>query len=234
MRKSVAFLFTIFFSNNIAAAQDIPRIPLIYTTGEARLEVPPDMVIITLGVTTQAKTVAEAREQNAVRMQAVVDAIKQLSIPAANVSTTRFNVTPQYDYQEKRNPPRIAGYNVTNQVTVKLEQIEKVSQLVDASLTAGANTVNSLEFTLKDTRGLRRSAYTEAVRDARNKAEALASAAGVQLGKIYLIRESGGPVPVRRGYETLAMASKTEAPTPIESGQVTIQVTVEIQFEIKQ
>ncbi|HEY3129204.1 MAG TPA: SIMPL domain-containing protein [Acidobacteriota bacterium] len=234
MRKFNIFISSLLFFSHIAAAQENPRIPLIYTTGEAKLEVPPDMVVISLGVTTQAKTVAEAREQNSVRMQAVVDAIKQLNIPTANILTTRFNVSPQYDYQEKRNPPRIVGYNVTNQVTVKLEQIEKVSQVVDASLAAGANTVNSLEFTLKDPRGLRRSAYTEAVRDARNKAEALAAAAGVQLGKIYLIRESGGPVPIRRAYETLAMASKTETPTPIESGQVTIQINVEIQFEIKQ
>lgn len=228
----IFFLGAVFF---VSAQHNSPKIPLIYAMGEARLEIPPDMVIVNLGVMTQAKTVAEARQQNAARMQTAVDAVKKLGIPAQKISTTQFSVAPQYDYSEKRNPPRIVGYNVSNQITIKLEQIEKISDVIDTSLAAGANHVQSLEFTLKDPRALRRSAYTEAVKDARAKAEALADAAGIQLGKVFLLRESGGPIPIRRAYDQLAMAGKAgEASTPIESGMVTVQVSVEVQFEIKQ
>ncbi|HEY2931695.1 MAG TPA: SIMPL domain-containing protein [Acidobacteriota bacterium] len=217
-------------------AQEGPvRPPLLYVTGEAQLKAPPDRAVVNLGVETRGKTVAEAREQNAQSMSAVINAVKKLGVPAADITTTRFKVSPQYDYQEKRTPPRIVGYSVSNQVSVKLDQIEKISEVVDAGLAAGANNVAGLDFMLKDPRTLRTTAYRDAVSDARSKATALASAAGVQLGRIYLLRESGGSViPIRQGVMMEAMAMKASTPTPIESGEITIHVTVEIQFEIKQ
>ena len=220
---------------SLAAAQETTRTPpLILVNGEAQLTAAPDLVVVTFGVTTQSRGVAEAREQNASRMQAVIDAAKRSSAPPPEISTTRFTVTPQYDYQERRNPPRITGYSVSNQVTVKLAAIDKVSDLLDAALAAGATDVGNLEFTLKDPGKLRIEAYEEAVRAARSKALALASAAGVQLGAVHLIRESGGSLmPMRR--EMLMMQSAVaKADTPVESGQVTIQVNVEIQYEIRQ
>lgn len=215
----------------VAFSQEVPRIPLLYVTGEAQLKVPPDLVIATLGVATEAKSVAEAREQNAVHMQAVIEAVKKLGVAPRDISTTRFTVTPQYEFGEKRNP-RIVGYNVSNQITVKLEAIETISELLDAALAAGANTVGNLNFTVKDPRALRSATYDEAVRDARSKAEALAKAAGIRLGDIHLLRESSGSVmPMRR---EIPMLTASKAETPIESGEVTVQVTVEMQFEITQ
>ena len=220
---------------SFAAAQETARTPpLILVNGEAQLTAAPDLVVVTLGVTTQGRGVAEAREQNASRMQAVIDAVKRSSTPSPEISTTRFAVTPQYDYQERRNPPRITGYNVSNQVTVKLAAIDKISDLLDAALAAGATDVGSLEFTLKDSRKLRMEAYEEAVRTARSKAQALAQAAGVQLGPVHLIRESGGSLMPMRREMLMMSAPVAKTDTPIESGEVTVQVNVEIQYEIRQ
>ncbi|MBI3940384.1 MAG: SIMPL domain-containing protein [Acidobacteria bacterium] len=234
MRKSIIRLALLAATASTGSAQEMPRIPLILVTGEAHLNASPDLAIANLGVATQAKTVAEAREQNALRMQAVLEAVRKAGVLPQNISTTHFSVTPQYDYQEKRNPPRIAGYHVGNQITVKLEAIEKISDVLDAALAAGANNVSSLDFTLKDPKKLRIAAYDEAVKDARSKAQALAQAAGVQLGAIHLMRESGGaPMPIRREIGLVA-ASMAKPETPIESGEITVQVNVEIQFEIRQ
>ncbi|MBI2822231.1 MAG: SIMPL domain-containing protein [Acidobacteria bacterium] len=234
MLKSVLRLTVLVGLFGAALAQEPSRIALIYVTGHAEVTAPPDIAVVSLGVTTQAVTVAEAREQNAARMQAVIEAVKKLGVPPQEITTSRFSVTPQYDYREKRNPPRITGYNVSNQIAVRLEAIDKISDVLDGALAAGANDISNLNFTLKDPRKLRVAAYDEAVGDARSKAETLARAAGVQLGEIYLIRESGGvPLPVRRAMAMEAMAvAKTE--TPVESGEITVQVSVEIQFRIKQ
>jgi uncharacterized protein YggE len=235
MRKWM-FVLMLLAGAGIARAQEPARIPLIYVSGEAQLEAPPDLVIINLGVVTQAKTVGEARTQNAERMDAVAGAIKRLGVPPAQIATTRFSVTPQYDYQERRSPPRILGYSVSNQLTVRQEDLDKVSEVLDAALQAGANDVGSVTFTLKEPGKLKLAAYEEAVRDAQSRAQALARAAGVQLGKIYVLRESGGmPVPVRSEFRMMAMAeSADQKATPMEPGEVNVQVRVEIQYEIKQ
>jgi hypothetical protein len=235
MRKATIGLVLLLATTGRGVAQETTtRTPLIYVTGEARLKAPPDLAIANLGVTTQAKTVADAREQNAQRMQAVVEAVKKTGVPAQAISTSRFSVTPQYDYQEKRTPPRILGYNVSNQITVRLDAIEKISELLDSALAAGANSVNDLDFTLKDMKNLRAAAYDEAVKEARAKAQTLAQAAGVQLGAIHLIRESGG-MPIASGRVFAMGASGARAAeTPVETGEITVQASVEMQFEIKQ
>lgn len=232
MRKMMIPLVVLALTTTASPGQDSPQAPLIYVTGDAQQKAQPDLAIVNLGVVTQARSVAEARQQNAVRMQAIMDAIRKLGVPAQDISSTRLNVTPQYDYQEKRNPPPIVGYSMSHQVTVRLEDIDKLSDVLDGALAAGANSVNSLDFTLKDARKLRIAAYDEAVRDARSKAEALAKAAGVQLGGIRMLRESGGTVMPLRHQVAMMAGAKFE--TPIQSGEVTVQVNVEIQFEIKQ
>ena len=216
-------------------AQDAAEVPLIYVTGEAEVKAVPDLLIVSLGVATQARTVAEAREQNAQRMQSVTDAVKKLGIPAGDISTSHFAVNPQYDYQERRTPPRIVGYSVSNQATVRLEDIDRASDLLDRALEAGANSIGNLTFTVKDPAKLKVTAYEQAVRDAQSKAQILARAAGVQVGKIHRLRESGGsPVPVMREFALMAAAPMEKRDTPIEPGEVTVQVRVEIQFEIRQ
>jgi uncharacterized protein YggE len=235
MRKWMLCLAILIGALSLATAQETARTPpLILVNGEAQLTAAPDLVVLTLGVTTQGRGVAEAREQNASRMQAVIDAAKRSSAPPPEISTTRFTVMPQYDYQERRNPPRIAGYSVSNQVTVKLAAIDRISDLLDAALAAGATDIGNLEFTLKDPRKLRMGAYEEAVRTARSKALALALAAGVQLGPVHLIRESGGSLLPMRREIMMTSAAFTKADTPVESGEVTVQVNVEIQYEIRQ
>ena len=217
-------------------AQETDKVALIYVTGEAQVEAPPDLAVVSFGVVTQAKTVAEARAQNAERAEAVIAAIKRVGVPQQQVSTTNFSVTPQYDYEERRNPPRIVGYSVSNQLTVRLEDLDKISDLLDSALAAGANNVGNLSFTLKEPAKLKVTAYEQAVRDAQTRAQALARAAGIQLGKIHLLRESGGsPVPVMRDFAMMAAAAPAEKrATPVESGEVTVHVRVEIQYEIKQ
>ncbi len=204
----------------------------IGVSGTGRVFVQPDTAIASIGVDITAPTLAEATQQANEKMTAVINAIKTQGVDAKDIQTSSYNVYPITNQPKEGETPKITGYHVTNIVTVKIRNIANVGKVLDAAIAAGANSVNSVYFTVDDPTKAESEARTLAVKDAMAKAETLASAAGVKVGKIMTITElSGGVQPLYKTAE-YAAAPAADGAGPVETGQNEISVTVEMHFEI--
>lgn len=198
-------------------------------TGEAR--VTPDRAQIFIGVQTRAATAAQAGTDNARKTRAVIDAVKARGIPAEQIATSEYNLYPEYDQREqpREGPqtPRVIGYVVNNTVRIEVRRLDQVGAIIDATLAAGANMVNTIQFFASNVDAARRSALAEAVSRARGDAEALAKAAGGSLGALLELNTQSQPVrPVFGGERLMMRDAAAVAQTPIEPGQQTLTVWV--------
>ena len=211
-----------------ASAQVVPT-PMISVTGEASISVPPDLAVIDGGVTSEAKTAREASEANNVAMGKVLLALKSAGIAEKDIQTARLSLQPQYVQQTKPGPNVISGYRASNRVTIKLRDITKVAATIDTLVSSGANEIGGIDFTVEKASRLLDDARTQAIADARRKAEIYAAAAGVTLGAPLSVSEGGasGP-PVVFGKMRAAMA-----PAPVAQGEETLQITVNVNWAFK-
>ena len=202
----------------------------IVVSGSGRVSVAPDTALLTLGVESQAPTLAEATADAARRMSAVVARVKALGVTDSDIATVAYSVDPRTAPTDaaRRDPPRIVGYQVSNLAQVTVRKLADAGPILDAAVAAGANAVRGIRFTLADSTTAQAEARKRAVADALAKARELAAAAGVTLGPVLTIRESGAlaPVPMR------AMAMRAES-TPIEPGQLELAVTIELRQAIQ-
>jgi len=190
------------------------------SSGEARLA--PDRASIAIGVQTRGKTAAAAAHDNNARQQAILAAIVATGIPREQIGTESYNVYPETRQERPDQTPVVTGYVVSNVVRVEVRRTDQVAQVIDAALGKGANQINSLDFYASNADPARRQALAEAIGRARGDAEAMARAAGGRLGPLLeLSSAEPGPRPMMRVANFQAAAA-----TPIEAGQLTVQVTV--------
>jgi uncharacterized protein len=199
-------------------------------SGETRTS--PDTADLDLAIDTHAKTAEQAANLNAALAAKVIDALKSKLGGKGKITTGGYSLNPDYSQRPNENPT-IVGYNAQNSVTVHTGALDLVGALIDSAIAAGANRVNSLNFSVKDDTKARSEAIAIATRDARAQADALAAALDVKLGKVLkaTTASEAQPIPVRMG-----MALAREAPsvaTPVEPGEVTVPATVSLTFEIE-
>ena len=206
------------------AANAVER--LISVTGEATVAVAPDTAMIRLGVTSQAKAAREASEANARQMTAVLAAIREAGIADRDVQTSRLSVQPQYD-PNKAGTARLLGFQVTNQVSIRVREIDKLPAILDRAIAAGANEMSGIEFVVSEQSKLLDQARDDAVADARRKAELYAKAAGVKLGAVVAIAEEGSNPPPRP-----VMQAMRSAAVPVAPGEQMLRAAVSITFEL--
>lgn len=204
----------------------------IHVSGMGEARATPDRATVQVGVQTRAATASAASAENARKQTAIVQAIKALGIAAEDIATTQYNVFPEMQHDE-RGVGRVTGYVVSNVVRVELKRLDLVGRVIDASLSNGANQVNSLDFWASETEQPRQKALEQAVSRARAEAEVIARAAGGTLGRLLEISSSGYVVPMPR-REAMAMdmrGAAAGAPTPVEPGQETIRASVTARWE---
>ncbi|HKN12821.1 MAG TPA: SIMPL domain-containing protein [Candidatus Binatus sp.] len=203
----------------------------IEVNGSGETRTSPDTADLDVAIDTQAKTAEEAASSNAALATKVIDALKSMLGDKGRITTGGYSLNPEYD-QRPSEKPRIIGYAAQNSVTVHTGALELVGALIDSAITAGANRINSLDFTVKDDTKARTEAIEIATRDARAQADALASALGVKLGKVLkgTTVSEARPIPVRMGR---AMAMSANVATPVEPGEVKVPATVSLTFEIE-
>lgn len=209
-----------------AVADPAPRTLTMSGQGEARGA--PDTVTLTAGVTVQGATAAVALAADSTRMQAVMAALKRQGVADRNIQTAQFSVSPQYT-DGNGQPPRLTGYQVANQVSVRLEDVAKLGAILDALVSAGANQVSGIDFSIADNAALLAQARSQAVADALAKAQIYAKAAGVTLGPILSISESdnSGPRPV------FLAAMRAPKAVPVAMGEESLTANVSIVWEIQ-
>lgn len=201
---------------------------LVSVTGEATVEATPDMATISLGVTTEGQTAAEAMAANSKALQAVVDRLKAAGIEDRDLQTSNLSLNPNWVGYDSGSTPKIAGYVASNMLNVRVRALDGLGSVLDASIADGANTLNGINFELAEPRPAQDEARKAAVADARARATLLVEAAGGTLGKIVSITENSGygsPMPM---FKSDAAA----APVPVASGQIGLSASVTVSFEI--
>ncbi|OQW61119.1 MAG: hypothetical protein A4S17_01825 [Proteobacteria bacterium HN_bin10] len=196
-------------------------------TSEAR----PDLAIINLGVTTEGRTAAAALAENARRMTALTQALRNAGVAERDIQTSNVSVYPQQVYGEGQ-APRITGYQANNNVTVKVRRIDNTGRVIDAAVAAGGNTVNGVSFTHADPDAQLDIARRDAIAEARRRAELYASALGMRVHRIVAVSEGGGfspPIPV--AFERMQAADG--AATPVSPGEIETRVSVNVTFELR-
>lgn len=201
-------------------------------TGEAQISAAPDMAETDAGVTTEGRTARDASEANARAMAAVMNALKGAGIAERDIRTSRLSIFPQTTSGNNNAAPRITGYRATNRVTVRLRDITKVADVVDATVGAGANELGGINFIVSEPSKLLDKARTEAIADARRKAEIYAQAAGVVLGHPLAISEDMANPPRPIAYR-MERAAAAPTGTPVSPGEQTLHMTVSVSWEIK-
>ena len=210
-----------------------PEQPSISVSAQGSTRVTPDRATIQIGVQTRGSTAAAASAENARVAQRVIAAIRAVGIGSEQISTVNYSVNPEYRHIENRSP-EVTGYTVHNTVVVDVRQIEQVGRVIDASLGAGANMINSLDFYASNTEEARRAALAAAVAKARLDAEVIARAAGGTLGSLAEANVGAYMIPMRR--ENIAMmrgdVAMAAPPTPVEPGSelLSVQVTTRWYF----
>lgn len=193
--------------------------PSIAVTGEGRVSLVPDTAEVILGVERQAPTAKDALAAAADAMGALLDALEAAGLARDAVSSSGFSLHPQYDYERKTatGEPRLVGFRVTNTVRARLAQVDQVGAVVDAAVAAGADRVEGVRFFVRDGEAAHHQALELAVKSARGRAETLARAAGVRLGRpIRVVEEAAsGPVEQVRMARSLEAAAATEIPPGI-------------------
>jgi uncharacterized protein YggE len=201
----------------------------ISITGHGEARGRPDIATIQAGVTTNAPTAAAALSANSTRMNAVFAALKKLGVPERNIQTSGFSVFPQYTNGDNNAARRLTGYQVSNTVSVRLEDVDRTGPALDALVAAGANQMNGISFDIAKPEPLLDQARAEAVADARHRAEVYAKAAGVSLGSIQSLNENGSSVPPRPMYR---MAMMTAEAAPVAPGEQSLSADVTMVWEI--
>jgi uncharacterized protein len=200
----------------------------IMVTGEGRISAAPDYAEITAGVTTKAKTAKEATDANAKLMAAVIATLRDAGIAQKDIATTQFSVQPVYTTQSNTEP-KLTGVSASNQVAVTIRQMDKVGDVADRMVAAGATNIGNLVFLHSDTSKLLDQAREAAVADARRKAEIYARASGVGLGRVLWINETSEYTP----FSPQGVMFRTKAvETPIASGEDTLRVAITVGFDI--
>ena len=226
-----------------AAQQPAPLAPpsqrtiRVSGTGEARAR--PDAARLTFAVETFSPTAREAGAENAEVMERVVQALLAAGVARSDIESSNYSVFPEYVPPERDQPQveRIRGYRATNQVSLLTTELERLGDLIDVALAAGANRVDGINFELRQAEAVQAQALRNAVDRARASAETIAAALGVRLGELLDASTGVEPIrPVPFPYAPPAapmMARDAAAKTPIQPGEQTVNASVTLVFSIR-
>jgi len=238
MKTKLFFLFTILTLGIFLAAcvpstitvQPQPAQRTLTVTGTGMVTLTPDVAYIYIGVHTENASVAEAVAENNTKSQAVATAIKGFGVEAKDIQTTNFSIWSSDQYDDKGNKTGTI-FNVDNTVYITVRDLTKLGDLLDASIRAGANAINSIQFDVADKTEALSQARKAAVENAQKQAQELVDATGVKLGDVQIISYyDSTPLSADYGKGGGAMAASS---VPVSSGQFQLTTTVTIVYELK-
>jgi len=202
-------------------------------SAEAEARQAPDIARLSTGVVTQAANANAALRANAREMDKVMAALTAAGIAARDIQTSGINLYPQYRHP-RNEAPSITGYQAANTVSVKVREIARLGEVLDALVASGANQVNGPSFAIDEPEPVYDRARLAALDKARARAELYAGALGLKVGRIISINEGSSPAqPV--GLRMMAAAqAMDEAATPVAPGESTLRARVTVVFELQE
>jgi uncharacterized protein YggE len=203
-------------------------------TGTGMVIMTPDIAYINIGVHTEKPSATDAVAENNTQTQQVVDALKAAGVDVKDIQTTNFSIYPNPQFDPQTNQKIGTTYVVDNTVNVTVRQLDKLGDLLDTTVKAGANSVNSIQFDVFDKTKELKQARDLAVKDAQTQAQELSATAGITLGNVQTISFFNNvPGPVMDTFGKGGGGGVAAAAVPIQSGQMTLTVTVNMSYEIK-
>lgn len=222
----------------IGQADDVQNTISVSGTGEATAI--PNSARFSVGVTHEAETVEAAQSQSTEAINDIISYLEEAGITDENMKTTSYNVSPQYEYPDedatvRRSEERqLVGYEVSQQLQVTVDDTDQAGQLLSGVGSRGADDVSSLQFVVDDEESVQREARVSAIADARENAEALADALGVNLDRVVGFNEQGGVSPYYRMEQSMAAddAAGGNAAPELPTGENRIETQVEVVYKI--
>lgn len=207
----------------------------INVSGTGKVYVTPDIAYVTIGVHTEGKDAAEALTSNNATTEKVVSAIKAKGVDEKDIQTTNISIYPQQQFDPQGRPTGEITYMVDNSVYVTVRDLDKLGEVMDAAVKAGANTISGIQFSLADRTEATSAARKLAVEDGQAQAKELALYAGVTLGPVQTISTLGvvAPMPVYEGKGGGGAVMMDAASVPVSTGQMVIQVDVTMVYQIQ-
>jgi hypothetical protein len=238
MKTKLFFLLSILVLGTVLTAcgpsnitvQPQPPQRTITVTGTGLVTLTPDIAYIYIGVQTQDASATVAMNDNNARAAAIIAAIKNFGIADKDIQTTNFSIYPQQQYD---NNGTITGiiYMVNNTVYVTVRDLTKLGDMLDATVQAGANSINSITFDVADKSAALSEARLAAVADARKQADELVGATGVSLGDVQTISYyDSTPSPI---YYSATRDMANSMSVPVQAGSMQITTTVTIVYGLK-
>jgi len=204
--------------------------PSITVIGSGAASGPSDTAEVNAGVVTQAATASQAMSQNSAAMEQVLKALTALGIADRDIHTTNVSIVPMRAPQQtgRPQPSPVVGYEVTNQVRVRVRNLAALGRLLDTLVSRGANALGGIGFSIADPAPLLEQARTKAIADARQKAQVYAAAAGVKLGRVIFIRDTAPGLP-----RPMAARMMSSAAVPIAPGEQELEVSVSVTYALE-
>ncbi|MCC7416743.1 MAG: SIMPL domain-containing protein [Acidobacteria bacterium] len=213
------------------AAQDPPAdLPIVVTAGRATLRRAPDRAFVSMSVETRAGNPRDAQRQGAERMREVLDRLDQAGVPKEAIRTTGYDVQQEFDFVDGRRVPR--SFRARSTIEVRVDDVARVGELLDAVVQAGATAVDGVRFDLRDRDAVEREALRLAVADARARADAAAAGAGARVDRVLRIEEVREPPAVPMPRFAMAGAAEQSA-VPVEPGTIEIDARVTLTASLK-
>jgi uncharacterized protein YggE len=216
------------------SAQERPPVRTISIIGTGEVKAKPDIGIVTVGVIKRADTAAAALRQNNDAMTEIIALLQQAGVDAKDIQTTNFSVNPAYHYDNNnQQPPRIIGYDVSNQVTIIVRKLDAMGTILDSAVGKGSNQIHGIAFSIDDPRPLEDEARRRALVDAQRKARLYAEGAGVTLGPIMSIFENPPSPPIPLAVKSQRMEAAVDSAVPVAQGEQVVTVQVSMTWEIR-
>jgi len=215
-----------------ARATEAPEPRLVTVSGRGEVRAAPDRATVTLGIQTRAATLEPARADANRVVAALLAVARELRIADADVHTTRLSVSPEYDYGDGKRARRLAGYVVQRQLVVELRDIDRLGELLEKGLGAGANLASEPLLDSSRRAELEREALARAVADARANAAVIARALDSSVGAAHSATQGAAEGPAPMPMQRLAMAGTTAAADSYQPGELTLSATVTARFEL--
>ena len=229
----------------VAQAQTAPPVTiapgntLLTVSADGRSLRTPDLAVFNAGVASSGKTAGEALRSNAADMNRVIAALMRAGIADRDIQTSNLSLNPVYapqvqrpDGQYEQPQQRIIGYQANNSVTVRQRNLDEFGRVIDTLVEAGANQVNGPSFQMDDPDAASDEARLAAMKKARARAELYARAAGLRVGRILAISESGGYNPGPPVMFARMAADSSAAPSPVAAGEIQLNANVTVLFEL--
>lgn len=216
-----------------ALAADDKPLRTVSVSGRFSVSLVPDVARLVVAVATEAPTAAAAKNENAGRCDAVIKSAKALGISEEQIKTTGVNLYPADEPRDKDGKKLRRVYRMDTSLTFSKVPVKRVGEVIDAAVRNGANNIESVSYESSDYRNQYLAALKNAVKDALDKAAAMAAAGGSRLGKAVSISQSGGYNPPAVSFARMNKAvDAAEAEMPVMAGTIEITAAVNAVFEL--